>query len=169
MPATYEAHSNGSVIEEMTFVRGMPELEIETDAGMINLGALAEAVAVAIEPRPVLQHDSSDNGCAARSHPPEYVSDLADSLARAISESAREQQERFEGIIQGLMGSISQLTEKVSSLQEADTRHESAVAALYHEIRETSVSIAAKVDALAGALDVQQQELSALQSTVSEV
>ena len=67
------------------------------------------------------------------------------------------------------MGSISQLTEKVSSLQEADTHHESAVAALYHEIRETSVSIAAKVDALAGGLDVQQQELSALQSKVSEV
>ena len=163
------ANGNGSILAELPFERGMGELETDTSLNLESLGK-----AVEVESRPFLRPDSCGTGGATDRLAPEQdrVADLAHNLAQAISESVGKQHEMLEAAIEGLMVMQDRnhwLTETVASLQEADTRHESVVAALCHEMRELRVSIAERLDALLGRLDDQQQELSAVKSTASEV
>src|SRR6266850_1498629 len=112
--------------------------------------------------------------------------------SRALSDSVRRQQERLETTDQGLLdlkerieqmvGSIIEqksvglevqtrryLTAGVASLEEADNRQLSAITVLRQETQELSCSLNERIEALLIRLRRQQEELSAMQSTVSEV
>jgi chromosome segregation ATPase len=115
------------------------------------------------------------------------------SESRALSESVRRQQERLETTDKGLLdlkerieqmvGSIIEqkslgvevhkqrqyLTAGVASLEEADKRQVSAVTVLRQETQELSCSLNERIESLLIRLRRQQEELSAMQSTVSEV
>src|SRR6266850_469225 len=115
------------------------------------------------------------------------------SESRALGDSVRRQQERLETTDQGLLdlkerieqmvGSILEqksvglevqkqrqyLTAGVASLEEADNRQLSAITVLRQETQELSCSLNERIEALLIRLRRQQEELSAMQSTVSEV
>jgi len=172
MASTYGHNGNARFIDELSSACAILELEQEpeTEDPGVSLGFPA-AAAVS---QPFLRHDASGTARPTDRRAPEQdrVADLAQSLARALSESVEKQEERLDASIDCLTvvkETNERLTETVASLQEADSRQQSAADDLRRETRELAASIAGSLDALSGRLDVHQQELSAVKSAVSDV
>ena len=62
-----------------------------------------------------------------------------------------------------------QLTATAAALEEANARHESELGVLRNETKKSSASTSQRLNALSARLGLQQEELSGLKSTVSEV
>jgi chromosome segregation ATPase len=87
--------------------------------------------------------------------------DRIEHLTAAVSEEksvGRAAQERCE-----------QLAVAVVALQEADARHDSALAALSRSAEELSESFSGRLDALAGQVQSQGEEVAGVKSAVSEI
>ena len=113
--------------------------------------------------------------------------------SRVLSDSVRRQQERVEAADKGLIdlkerleqmtGAVSEqksvgleaqkqyrhLTASIASLEEADRRHASSLTVLRQEAQGLSRSLNERIEALLGRMGKQQEGLSAIESTVSEV
>ena len=175
MPAGNGCNGDVSVTDEMIFGPAVPEVEM----GISKRIALHDASGTAGRRLP-----EQDDGVA------QAVPDLATGLApllvavirnlqkqdlaeiRDLSKSVSEQQQRLEEAVQGLTAikeSIDRLTETIAPLQEADRRHEAGLAALDQGSQERLASAAERLEACCSRVDGQQQELSAVKSSVSEL
>ncbi len=63
----------------------------------------------------------------------------------------------------------SQLAAETALLREADGRHENAISALRAEMQERTASVSERLDALTARLGLQQEEISAVKSSVSDL
>ena len=98
------------------------------------------------------------------------VADLARGLAEVLAKAVHKLEEHLTVETRALGRSIEQrLDTAAAGIELVAARHESEIGAVRAEVRELKSSLTERIDSLCARVDVEHQELGALQSTVDGV